>query len=189
MVRVRCDCGVEKIIKLASLRLDTKSCGCKKGLLITNLHTKYNRSPNEFSPSAFSRWQGMKNRCYWKNGPSYHRYGGRGIKVCERWLNSFYNFLEDMGEPPPNSYLDRINNDGDYEPSNCRWVSPKESANNRSPNRWVMLDGFWMTVTQHAERLGVSPTILFNRIKTKKLKSTWAESQVKIGRPKWKNLE
>jgi len=74
----------------------------------------------------------MKQRCRNKNAPDYHRYGGRGIAICDRWLNSFENFLADMGERPSGMTLDRYpEKDGNYEPGNCRWATPKQQAANR----------------------------------------------------------
>lgn len=88
----------------------------------------------------------MKNRCYCETSPDYKEYGGRGIKVCDRWLESFENFLADMGERPEGKTLDRRENDGDYTPENCRWATAKEQANNRRPPRTVTKKGGLATV-------------------------------------------
>jgi hypothetical protein len=83
----------------------------------------------------YDTWQGMKKRCNNPNNDNYKYYGGRGIKVCERWLNSYENFALDMGERPKGHTLDRINNDGNYEPSNCKWSSLSEQNSNRRNSR------------------------------------------------------
>src|SRR5206468_1663320 len=80
---------------------------------------------------TYRSWYAMKARCTNSNHTSYHHYGGRGITVCERWLNSFEAFLTDMGDRPEGTSLDRIDVNGNYEPSNCKWSTPSEQANNK----------------------------------------------------------
>lgn len=98
------------------------------------MNIKHNRS---LSPE-YEAWHKMKQRCYNLNDPSYSSYGARGIIVCDRWLNSFSNFLEDIGPKPFDDYtLDRINNDGNYTPDNCQWSSKSQQAYNRRPKELV----------------------------------------------------
>lgn len=108
---------------------------------------------------------GMRQRCYNPKAKHYHRYGGRGISVCERWMSSFTNFKEDMGNrPSPDHSLDRINNDGNYEPSNCRWATKKVQNNNRHDNARIVVDGVEKTITEWSEHYGISRSTIYSRI-------------------------
>jgi hypothetical protein len=104
----------------------------------------------------YNAWRHMRDRCNNPDDESWPRYGGRGIKVCERW-QSFADFLNDMGfRPSPSHSLDRADNDGDYEPQNCRWATKKEQSNNCHDNKLVMINGFLISLAEAARLAGVS---------------------------------
>ena len=119
-----CKCGNETYANSSDLKRGRKrSCGCLK--------SKNNATNNRSSHPLYKTWISMKYRCYNKNEKRYTDYGGRGIKVCDRWLESFDNFYEDMGDKPTSKHsLDRIDVNGDYEPSNCRWADTFMQAQN-----------------------------------------------------------
>ena len=112
--------------------------------------------------SVYRRWVGMRARCNSKTNPAYNNYGGRGIKVCESW-NKFENFFADMGYPPKGTSLDRINNDGNYEPSNCRWADKATQSRNRRGIIMLTLNGKTQTLKDWALELGVSYTACKSR--------------------------
>lgn len=142
----RCVCGIEKSVNEFDL-LGGKSKQCTTCHKVKHRHTVNGRQ----SPT-YSTWMCMVRRCSDPTMNDYERYGGRGIEVCDRWRD-FRNFLNDMGERPENHVLDRKEGDGNYEPANCRWVTHKESATNRTSTRWVMYRGEQVSCTEAARRL------------------------------------
>lgn len=127
-------------------------------------HERQNHTRGRATTPEFRSWCGMIQRCTDTNHVKYHRYGGRGIKVCDRWLQSFELFFEDMGPRPTGMTLDRINNDGHYEPGNCRWATNEEQANKRSTNRVIEHNGEKKTVSEWAQYIGISYSALQSRI-------------------------
>ena len=113
---------------------------------------------------TYHSWRSMMMRCYYEKCDGYKYWGGRGITVCERW-HDFANFLADMGEKPWGCSLDRINNNGNYEPSNCRWSSVSEQANNKRSSRLLSLDGRTQTMEQWAKELGVRSHAIAKRLR------------------------
>lgn len=154
--KCKCDCGNE-CIKSSGYLLDSKyaphkSCGCWHRELSIKASTTHGHGQRGKSPT-YKAWCEMKARCLNPNNHNYHNYGGRGIKVCERWLNSFENFLSDMGERPSKEYsIDRIDFNGDYCPENCRWATTDIQCNNRRNNIHITYQGEIMTLKQWCDR-------------------------------------
>ncbi len=158
--RCRCRCGIEKDVLGANLKLSkraTKSCGkCWKIDHPTRPTTHgQTRSP------TYSSWQSMKSRCYNKNNSEYHRYGGRGIIVCDRWLGKkgFANFFTDMGERPSIDYtIDRYPNvNGNYMPSNCRWATHEEQNHNKRNTVFIEFEGKQQPFNLLCKKLNINP--------------------------------
>lgn len=131
-VHVRCNCGTEKTVRLGDLGRDTQSCGCLQRELTIQRSTRHGYS----GTSLYMTWGDMLNRCTNATHPRWSSYGGRGITVCDRWRD-FVNFLADMGDRPEGLTLDRIDNDGNYEPGNCRWADLSTQAKNRRPSAYA----------------------------------------------------
>lgn len=166
----RCDCGNEA--KVASGNLATgSSSGCSSCKRKTHNLSKL---------PEYDIWSGIKSRCYCQTATGFQNYGGRGISMCQRWRESFPAFLEDVGRrPSPKHSLDRIDNNGDYEPGNCEWVSHKHQANNKRTNVRLRLGDQEKTQKQWEEHLGLGHGTLRHR-----LRSGWTLSQALTTPPK-----
>jgi len=164
----KCDCGETVTVVGAHLKNgNTASCGCLRKEIAKKSATKHGRKASR----TYQIWQGMKARTTNPNNSHYHIYGGRGIEVCERWFNSFEAFLADMGEAPDGMSIDRIDNDGHYEPSNCSWASPEQQSRNNSRNVWLEANGVRKCLKDWADDLGCSSYAIQRR-----LKRGWAEA-------------
>lgn len=163
-----CDCGNRVSVFADNLQKgNTTSCGCVHSEIASSVHSSHRMSQ---SPE-FHCYQTMISRCTRKSSAMYHRYGARGIKVCDRWmygeegLKGFECFLVDMGLKPSKKHsIERENNDGNYEPGNCRWATSMEQANNTSRNVFIEYDGVRCTVSQMARKHGINPSTLRCRI-------------------------
>lgn len=155
-----CDCGNEKVVQGGHLKSGhTKSCGC----LGKELSVLSNTTHGMHSSKEYSSWSGMINRCRNKSHINYKIYGGKGIKVCDRW-KKFENFYADMGKKPEGTSLDRIDNDGNYEPGNCRWATNRQQSRNRSDNHMVTIGSETKCFTDWADLIGISRNTIYNRI-------------------------
>lgn len=166
--RCKCACGTIGDIRSTQLRQGVSmSCGCLV-IDIGNLKNKthgHSQNGERKRSQAYEAWGSMKSRCLNAKHAAFARYGGRGIRICERW-KSFENFLADMGEPPTKKHtLDRENNNGDYEPSNCRWATWKQQQQNRRNNRIIEFNGERRCAADWADKTGLSRYVIYWRIR------------------------
>lgn len=167
MVLCRCDCGAEITIPFKSIRTgNTSSCGCLRREMVGAKNSKHGARKRDGSgPPEYTIWKQMRARCNNPNAEKYPLYGGRGIAVDPRW-DDFEVFLADVGRrPSPRHSIDRIDNDGNYEPGNVRWATPKEQARNKTNNVRVLFDGKMVTITELAEIHAICPLLLSQRIR------------------------
>lgn len=149
-----CDCGnTIELFQSQVLAGSYKSCGCLK----KEVEVGATKHP------LYHLWNGMKARCNYPSHIGYKTYGGRGIKVCDRWMNSFEAFVTDMGPRPSGATLDREDSNKDYEPNNCRWATRREQAENTRRNQYLEANGERLTISQWSRKLGVRQQTLHRR--------------------------
>lgn len=170
-VNCKCACGKEKLVLPYQLKYNkVKSCGClrvscaEKGRKILQETKKYKGDGRTKNP-LYGIWKQMLNRCENENAKHYDRYGGRGIKVCDEW-HDFWQFVkwsDFVGGRPKGFSIDRIDNDGNYEPSNCRWADSSTQSKNKSSNLIITHNGITKTLSEWAIELGLSDQAMYNR--------------------------
>lgn len=158
----KCVCGTVKSIREHQLKYGkAKSCGCRRWEMISKSNTTHGMKHTV----EYNAWKEMKQRCDNPKMHAYHSYGGRGITVCERWSHSFENFLQDVGRKPSHLHsIDRINNDGNYEPGNVRWATKKEQGRNRRSNTHIEHNGQSLCVSEWCEVYGLHTNTFLNRL-------------------------
>jgi hypothetical protein len=155
----QCDCGKQAVIRAGNLKPDggTRSCGC--------LYLKHGQARRGKKTGAYNSWISMFTRCYNPSCEEYHNYGGRGITICERWWK-FENFYADMGDRPEGMEIDRFpDNDGNYEPGNCRWATKPQQMRNTRVNRLIEFRGRAQCLQDWAKETGLSAPVLHYRLR------------------------
>ena len=166
----RCDCGTVRFVIPADLCTGrSTNCGCVRRKKVGARNFKHGLTHTR----EYIAWAGMLARCSNPKHVCYHNYGGRGITVCKRWRESFTTFITDMGMPPsPKHQVDRIDNNGNYEPGNCRWVTNAQNAQNTRKNVFIECNGERLCLSEWARRIGISIESLRGR-----LSSGWSEQE------------
>jgi len=161
-----CECGNKFESFLGHVKDGhTKSCGCRRISAAKKLFTTHGHSIGKKLGSTYKVWRSMKKRCEIPSDTAYSKYGAVGIKICKRW-NKFENFLKDMGERPSlNHSIDRINNNSNYTPQNCRWATTKEQSRNRTHNIWIEYKGERLILADWALKLKIGAATINYRLK------------------------
>jgi hypothetical protein len=162
MLNCVCACGTERIVSKDSItRGRSLSCGCFNREQSLKKNTKHSMCGS----AEYAIWSQMKYRCSTPTADGWDDYGGRGVKVCDRW-NEFVNFITDMGSRPSDKHsLERRDNNGDYEPDNCYWATRKQQARNKRNNRLLTVDDKTQTLAAWAEESGIAYLTIFYRLK------------------------
>lgn len=184
----QCDCGKELIVETQKLRSGhTRSCGCLlvdfcKTTKIKHGHAIGKNETGKTTPE-YSSWASAKSRCFNTDSADYPDYGGRGITMCEEWRDNFQAFFDYMGPKPPKTSLGRINNNGNYEPGNCRWETSKQQSNNHRRTIWVdMPDGTKLSLKQFTNICGVKYIHAYHRVKFRGMTPYQAVANLKAQR-------
>lgn len=160
-----CDCGRQtEVLRPHLTGSQSKSCGCLRAELNLVRRRTHGHSSGGRISRAYSCYQSMLTRTSNSNSPEWKHYGGRGITCCDRWKDSFQNFIDDMGEPPAGLSIERDNVNGPYDPDNCRWATATEQQRNTRRNRVITKDGESLCLAQWAERHGLSSRTIRSRI-------------------------
>lgn len=165
-VKCRCDCGTEKFIRVDHIKSGRiASCGCLQSELSSSRKLIHGCCSRRNGKSAeWKVWSSMRQRCQDKRNPVYHRYGGRGITVCDRWQKSFAAFLADMGtRPTPKHTIERKNNNDGYNPDNCEWATRTAQANNRRSNHLFTLNGVTLSAAEWGRKTGIGAGTILAR--------------------------
>jgi len=170
----RCECGIEKAVYQCHLVGGrSASCGCERRAKVVRKTLKHGAARKGQKTAEYTCWRGMLARCYNSKERAFPDYGGRGISVCDRWRESFDNFLADMGSRPEGKSIDRIDVNGPYAPENCRWADSQTQARNKRNSRRLSFGGRDLTIPEWAEVTGIPAPTLYGR-----LAKGWSASRV-----------
>jgi len=159
----RCICGTERVFGQPAMRKTDASCGCRRNAMTSARNLKHGHTYRNAITTEYLIWQSIKARCFNTRNKSYKNYGARGITMCKQWLD-FEVFLSDMGRRPVGLEIDRIDNNGGYDPGNCRWVTAKEQTRNRRTTKKIDFRGDVLPLAEWCEKLELNYKTVFKRL-------------------------
>lgn len=161
----QCSCGIIRRVRGTALRHGaSKNCGCERRIRLHKRTYKHGEAKHRKRSQEYGIWANMKQRCLNPDFDSYRYYGGRGIAIAPEWIESFSQFLHDMGRRPPRATLERIDNNGPYSLANCRWATRAEQSRNTRRNIWLTYEGRTQCLQDWSVEIGMAYTTLFGRI-------------------------